>query len=157
MDSIPDLAQPLVIGVTGISRSGKSTVTKKLGEYFKTENIISMDSYLIHHGIMKDDPNWKSPIPDWEDPRCYEFDKFKSQVEELKNSKEMKNKIIIIEGFLLFMRKDIADLADFKIYIEIEKEVARERRKNTKHYHSDYYFDEYIWKIFHSSLYINHT
>jgi len=142
----------VVVGITGLSRSGKSTLTKKLAEHYKTENIFHMDNFLIHKGIMKNDPNWNSPIADWEDPKCYDMDECKKQIITLKAKENLKNNIIIVDGFLLFLRKDIADLCDFKIYIEIDKEIARERRKSTKFYHSDYYFDEYIWKCFHSSL-----
>ena len=60
-------------------------------------------------------------------------------------------KFILAEGFLLYNRKDITDLIDVKISFVIEKELCRYRRKNTKFYGSDYYFDEYIWKCYHSN------
>ena len=149
----------LVIGITGISRSGKSTLAKKLAEFYNTKNVLYMDDFLVHKGILKTDNKWKngtSPIADWEDPNCYDIDKFIYKLEELKSNRNyttnLNNNIIIVEGFLLFSRKDVFDLVDYKIYIDIDKEVARERRKSTKFYHSDYYFDEYIWKGFHNNL-----
>ena len=66
--------------------------------------------------------------------------------EEKLNSSE--KEYVIAEGFLIYYRKDISDLLDIKFNFIIEKEVARIRRKNTKHYVSDYYFDEYIWRCF---------
>jgi len=144
---------PIIIGIAGISRSGKTTLSKQLAEYYKIEKILHMDDFLIHKGIIKEDKNWPEPIKDWEDSACYDLDKFKQTIEDIKKSKNINNKIIVVEGFLLYLRKDISDLVDCKIYLEVDKEIARERRKSSKYYHSDYYFDDYIWKVFHESLY----
>ena len=55
--------------------------------------------------------------------------------------------IIVAEGFLLYISQEISELIDVKILLDVDKEVALSRRKSTKSYPSDYYFDEYIWKV----------
>jgi uridine kinase len=58
------------------------------------------------------------------------------------------NGVIIAEGFLLYSRKEFVDLIDLKLMLDVDKEVARDRRKRTKQYGSDYYYDEFISKGF---------
>jgi uridine kinase len=136
--------KPLVIGIGGISRAGKTSVTKFIAKSFNIQKVIQIDKYLIGP-IKKFDENLQDYIEDWEDPICYDLDKF---YQDLKFEIENYEGVIIAEGFLLFSKKEYVDLIDIKIWLDVNKEVARDRRKRTKHYGSDYYFDDYIWKGF---------
>jgi uridine kinase len=144
----------LVFGLGGISRAGKSTLRKALTEKIKPDAIFHIDDYLLGP-IKKFDSTINDYIEDWEDPCAYDLERFfqelKSKKEELEKDLSQNSFYILAEGFLLYFRKDIADLIDLKMNFEIEKEVCRKRRKNTKHYVSDYYFDEYIWKCYHEN------
>ena len=133
----------IVIGFGGVSRAGKSSLVRKIKELLSINESLHIDNYL-KSPIQKYDENLKDNINDYEDPIAYDLDKFhKDLINIISNTK---NKFILVEGFLLFSRKDISDLIDIKIILDVDKEIARERRKNTKDYPSDYYFDEYIWK-----------
>lgn len=134
------------IGIGGISRAGKSTLVKKLCDHYNLQSI-HFDRFLTSP-IEKYDQNIQANILDWEDPSCYNIDKFNEQLVQLKNELVRDRRIYIVEGFLIYSRKDITDLFNCRVLMDIDKEVARERRKNTKDYPSDYYFDEYIWKGF---------
>jgi len=145
----------IVIGIGGISRSGKSTLRKYLVERINPIGVFHVDDYLISP-IKKWDEKIQEYIEDWEDPVAHDLDKMHLEMKALKESamsnsdkNDIEVKFIIAEGFLLYNRKDISDLIDVKFSYVIEKELCRERRKNTKFYGSDYYFDEYIWKYFH--------
>lgn len=135
---------PLVIGIGGISRAGKTSVTKFISKSFNIHKVVQIDMYLIGP-IKKFDESLNDYIEDWEDPLSYDLDKFYN---DLKFEKENYDGIIIAEGFLLYSKKEFVDLIDIKIWLDVDKETARERRINTKHYGSDFYFNEYIWKGF---------
>ncbi len=148
----------IVIGIGGISRSGKSTLRKTLKNKLNPTAIFHIDEYIISP-IKKWDNKIQSEIMDWEDPKCLDLDKF---YRDFKNSKEKilnnsksdytgETEYIIAEGFLLYFRKDITDLIDIKFSFNIDKELCRERRRNTKDFPSDHYFDEYIWKGYHQN------
>lgn len=151
--SINNDGKVLVIGIGGISRAGKSTLRNFLINQLNPVGIFHIDDYLISP-IKVFDTNINDYIENWEDPIAHNLDKF---YEDLKFSKQTaaengtSNQIqyIITEGFLLYNRKDISDLIDLKLCFVIEKELCRNRRKSTKFYGSDYYFDEYIWKLYH--------
>ena len=140
----------VIIGIGGISRAGKSTLISKLAHYYKIEKMVRFDEFLIAP-LLKNDYNAQSIIEDWEDPKCYDFDKFKDNLLSIKNEELGVKRIVLVEGFLIYYRKDISNIFDYKILLDVDKELARERRKRTKHYGSDYYYDEYIWKGFQSN------
>ena len=145
----------IVIGIGGISRSGKSTLIKKLVDHYKLKSFVCFDDYLIGP-VTKMDKIVNSYIEDWEDPKGWDIEKYKETLLKLKEKDNDTNdlNIILVEGFLIYYRKDISSLIDIKIMLDIDKEVARERRKKSKHYGSDYYFDEYIWNGFILTKYI---
>lgn len=145
----------IVIGIGGISRAGKSTLRNFLVERINPIGMFHVDDYLISP-IKKWDEKIQDYIEDWEDPIGHDLDRMQKEMKALKESainnlesESQEVKFIIAEGFLIYNRKDIADLIDVKISFVIDKELCRERRKNTKFYGSDYYFDEYIWKYYH--------
>jgi uridine kinase len=137
----------IVIGIGGISRSGKTSMTNKLKEVLNPIDIFGIDDYGIGP-IRKFDENINDYIDDWESPEVVNLDKYYLDLKNLKENTLVKDneiKYILVEGYLLYNREDITNLIDLKFNYFIDKEIARERRKNTKFYNSDYYFDEYIW------------
>lgn len=125
--------KPLVIGVGGRSCSGKSTVAKELETKYKGE--------FLH---IDQDKFFKIEADNWESPEALRFDKL---IETIKNLKENKNtaipthkstekfdrevkphSIIIIEGFLLFANKELNELIDKKIWVEVSDENLFNRR-----------------------------
>ena len=118
-----------------------------LKEVLNPIETFGIDDYGIGP-IRKFDEKINDYVDDWECPEVVDLEKY---YEDLKNLKENtivndnEIKYIVVEGYLLYNRKDISDLIDLKFNYFIDKEIARERRKNTKFYTSDHYFDEYIW------------
>jgi uridine kinase len=145
----------IVIGIGGITRAGKSTLRKFLVERINPIGMFHVDDFLINP-IKKWDEKIQEYIEDWEDPVGHDLESMHKEMKALKelaiNSLDTESqdvKFMVAEGFLLYNRKEIADLIDVKISFVIDKELCRERRKNTKFYGSDYYFDEYIWRCYH--------
>ena len=117
--------KPVIIGIGGRSCSGKSTVVKKIEEKYNREFLcINQDSFFKINA-----PN------NWENPDSLRFDKLINSIKDLKNGKktyipnhrctevfdrEVKpHKIIIVEGFLLFINKKLNKLFDKKIWVDV--------------------------------------
>ena len=143
----------IIIGIAGISRSGKSTLRRSLIEKLKIneESVFKIDSYLISKPELTLDKDNNKMIENWELPESYNLEKlYEDLVNRINQVKEAnKNEIILVEGFLLFTIKKIVDLLDLTFYIKVDKVIALERRRLTKCDDDlDYYFENYIWKYF---------
>ena len=112
-----------VIGISGPSCSGKSTIATKLKELFPNLTIIHSDDYFKHY---KEFPKFNEKWRHTEIPENIKDDElYKKLKKEL-----TKNKIIIIEGYLLYHFKNIVDLINTKIFIEVSNKNLFCRRIN---------------------------
>lgn len=116
--------KPIIIGVSGRSCSGKSTVIKELEEKYKGK--------FLH---INQDKFFKVKADNWERPGALRFDKLIEAIKLLKDGKdafipthrwtenfdrEVKpHKIIIVEGYLLFVDKELNKLFDKKIWVDV--------------------------------------
>lgn len=116
--------KPLVIGVCGRSCSGKSTVIKELEEKYKCE--------FLH---INQDKFFKIKADNWESPESLRIDRLIYSIKKLKNGqsthipshrftevfdREVKpHKVIIVEGYLLFVEHELSRLFDKKIWIDV--------------------------------------
>jgi uridine kinase len=116
--------KPFIIGVCGRSCSGKSTVIKELEEKYNED--------FLH---ICQDKFFKVKADNWERPEALRFDRLIEAVKLLKNGekafipahrwtevfdREVKpHKVIIVEGYLLFVNKELNKLFDKKIWVDV--------------------------------------
>jgi len=124
--------KPLLIGICGRSCSGKSTVSKRLGEIY--EDIL----------YLKQDKFFRKGLDNYDRPESLMMDKFIDSLKKLrkgnivyipsKMSTEIFDKlvfsknIIIVDGFLLYVNKEVVNLLDKKIFVEVSDENLLNRR-----------------------------
>jgi uridine kinase len=134
----------LIIGIGGISSSGKSTLADRLAQTLKADRILRIDEYGTGP-IMVYDKTADMVIENHEDISTYNLSLFYSDLAEAKKT----YRLTIAEGFLLYDRQDITDLIDIKITLNVDKAVCKERIKGRPHRNAeDYYFDNYVWKLY---------
>jgi len=143
--------KPLVIGVGGRSCSGKSTVVKELEAKYKGEVLrINQDRFF------------KVNADNWEKPEALRFDRLIYSIKKLKNGenthipsegwtenfdREVKpHKVIIVEGFLLFVNKELNKLLNKKIWVDVSDQNILWRRilRDGKTEGADYIMDVVI-------------
>ncbi len=115
-----NISKPFIIGIAGISGSGKTTISKKLAKRFNAK-IIHLDDYWKYHKATKLPPRkeWKK----WEHPNSTDFNKALKELVKLKN-----NKYIIVEGIHTFSNSNLRKLLDFKIYYSVPNYLVIKRR-----------------------------
>ena len=136
-----------IIGITGGTASGKTSLVEKAVSNFNTKEIcvISQDAYYKK----TNDLNPTERInQNFDHPDAIDFDLLSKQLTDLKNNKSVyqpvysfnthnrtsgktlvtpKN-IIIVEGILIFNDKRLLDLFDFKIFIDADADERLIRR-----------------------------
>jgi uridine kinase len=136
----------LIIGIAGGTGSGKTTLARKIQEAFPGQSIlISQDSYYKDLGALPIEEREKT---NFDHPDSLDFALMVQHLQELKNGKIIQkpvysfhqhnredfteavvpNKIIIVEGILLFAVPEICYLCDLKVFIDTDDDVRLLRR-----------------------------
>lgn len=139
--------KPLIIGISGGTGSGKTTVAKKIAQKIGSDKVIILehDSYYKDISQFKgkkiEEINFDHPdaldtklliehvkkLKDYQsvDIPIYDFTTYK----RLKETKHIKPKdVIIIEGILVFVEKELRDLMDIKIFVDTDADERVLRR-----------------------------
>jgi nicotinate (nicotinamide) nucleotide adenylyltransferase len=142
------LKGPVLIGIAGATRSGKTTLASELAK-----SLGIGEQYIIHQ-----DKSWKAPNQrpwndqfkkrDMECPDAVDWNRLKGWIRErMDQAKRQAVKYVIVEGFLLFSVPEVRDLFQKKIFVAVPKQVAYERRVASK-FVREAEFDGLIWPSF---------
>ena len=136
----------LVIGIAGGSGSGKTTLLKNIIQTFGPAiTVISHENYYKRHDEMTYEERCKL---NYVDPAALETDLMVRQLEQLKNGQEIlcpvydftvhnrsdetmlikPERVIIVEGILIFENKELRDLMDIKIFVDTDADIRICRR-----------------------------
>ncbi|MGD9677233.1 MAG: uridine kinase [Vulcanibacillus sp.] len=139
--------KPIVIGVTGGTGSGKTTVTKRILKDIPDQQIlvIEQDSYYKDQSSIPFEERVKT---NYDHPFAFDNDLFIEQLNDLLNYKTIDKPVydykvhtrklnsvkvypadvIIVEGILILEDKRLRDLMDIKIFVDTDPDVRFIRR-----------------------------
>ena len=130
-----------IIGIGGVSRSGKSTVARKLKDELASLKVfaLDMDSYVLPEN---DIPKINGH-PNWEVPESIDYERILTLLDENKSIYE----VIIVEGILAFANKELNKRYDLTVVMEISKATYLNRRKQETRWGKDPdWYLEYVWE-----------
>ena len=129
----------LIIGITGGSGSGKTTVVKKVMSSFSSHqvSIVSQDNYYKDNAHITIEERRKI---NFDHPESFEFDLLVKHMQQLRSGQVIEeptydyitstrqqktipiepNHVIVVEGILLFTDKRVRDLCDMKVFVDAE-------------------------------------
>ena len=112
-----------VIGIGGVSRSGKSDLTEKMKSYFSDKKVlvIEQDKYVLDEQTI---PKIKDRT-DWEHPESIDFERIVETIQKQRNAYDL----VIVEGLLAFHNESLNNLYDLRVCMEISNETFLQRRK----------------------------
>ncbi|TCO79083.1 uridine kinase [Marinisporobacter balticus] len=141
------MSKPILIGITGGTGSGKSTIAKAIFESLPQKNIaiIEQDSYYKDQSYL---PMEKRIHTNYDHPLAFDTELLLKHLEDLLNhkviekpiynfSKHTREKetvsvdpkdIIILEGIMILEDKKLRELMDIKIFVDTDADVRIIRR-----------------------------
>ena len=138
--------KPLIIGIAGGTGSGKTTLVDRLKEQFGDDiSVLAHDSYYAeHHDLSLEERR----ALNYDHPAAFDTDRMIQDLEDLKAGKTVQvpvydytvhdrleetrevkpNKVILVEGILIFDNKALRDLLDIKLFVDTDADVRILRR-----------------------------
>ena len=131
----------MIIGIGGVSRSGKSELASHLSQQLAHSNVISQDDYGLGESLL---PKIGDRY-DWEIPQAYNFTKLVADVLSSKNRFDF----TIVEGILIYHHLDLKDLFDLKFFLEIDGSTFLKRRLAEKRWGPEpKWFIRHVWNTY---------
>lgn len=141
------MRKPIVIGVTGGTGSGKTTVTRKIIEEFGDVSLayIPQDAYYKDQSHLTMD---ERVLTNYDHPFAFDNDLLSEHIRQLLNGQAVQmpvydftqhnraeetirvepKEVIIIEGILIFSDKELRDLMDIKVFVDTDDDIRIIRR-----------------------------
>ena len=141
------MKKPIVIGITGGTGSGKSTIAREIYESFNEKNItmIEQDCYYKDQSNLEPEERVKT---NYDHPKAFDNDLLIEHIKSLVAGETIEkpiydfsihnrvketitvepNQIIIVEGILIFENEKLRDLMDIKIFVDTDADVRIVRR-----------------------------
>ena len=140
------MCKTVVIGVSGGSASGKTTVAYRIKEAFKDSvELLSQDFYYLPYDHLPFEERVKL---NYDHPNAFDTERLISDIRTLKEGKAIErpvysyteytrlaetipvkpSKVIIVEGFMIFENPYLRDLMDIKIFVDTDADERLIRR-----------------------------
>lgn len=165
---------PYLIGITGGSASGKTFFLKELLDNFNSDDIclISQDNYYIPRNEQPVDENG---VQNFDLPVSIDSKAFAADILKIKSGKDFERMeytfnnpdvapkmlqfkaapIVVIEGLFVMHFKEVRDLLDLKLFIDVKPHIKLKRRiirdKEERGYELDdvlYRFEKHVMPTF---------
>ena len=132
-----------IIGIGGVSRSGKSFLAKQLAARFektgRSVKTFDQDDFVFPERMI---PTIRNHL-DWERPESIDFQKLKLAISNARKDYD----IVIAEGLMVFSYPDVFRMFNYTIFIKLDREefLARKRSDLRWGREPDWYID-HIWE-----------
>jgi uridine kinase len=140
------LSAVIIVGIAGGTGSGKTTLAERIQQAFPHDSVlISQDSYYKDQSHLPFEERCKT---NFDHPNSLDFALFAQNIRDLKDGKTIaqpiysfhthnresgqkkidSQRIVIVEGILLFAVPEIRELCDMKIFVDTDDDIRLLRR-----------------------------
>ena len=159
------MKKPFIIGITGGSGSGKTSIIKLLREKFSEDELclISQDNYYLDRTQQLQDANG---VTNFDLPTCLNEKQFLQDIRTLMEGKSIEfteytfnndqresrvikidsAPIIVVEGLFVFYYEEMRKLMDLKVYVDASDIVKLKRRIQRDQVERNYPIDDVLYR-----------
>ena len=144
--SAPMTTKPYIIGVTGASASGKTTICQKISSALNDERCVLVSLDWFYYGLP---PNTDAASYNFDHPDAFDFKALRCTLEEMTKRKPVKvprydfalhkristnaaelgpADVIIVEGIMTLHDEHVRKMLDMKVYVEEDADICLSRR-----------------------------
>ncbi|XP_076443456.1 nicotinamide riboside kinase 1-like isoform X1 [Babylonia areolata] len=146
----------LIIGISGTTNSGKTTLVSKLNKLFPQAQTMGQDHYFLAPDDKRLEQYYVPEVDhcNWEQFGALEMDRMIEDVEKWKEQHICYDSdpvpVLIIEGFLIFNHSVLTNYFHKKYFLTIDKETCMERRRHRSYNPPDKpgYFEKVVWPMY---------
>ncbi|WLR49406.1 AAA family ATPase [Halobacillus litoralis] len=137
-----DEGKRFVLGIDGLSRSGKTTLTEKIEKELQKSSF-PVVTYHIDDYVVEREKRYNTGYEQWYEYYFLQWD-VKALKEDLFKALVKENRLVIVEGVFL-QREEWRSFFDFVVYVQCPREerFLREREETRKNIDK---FKERYWK-----------
>jgi uridine kinase len=144
--------KPLIIGITGGTGSGKTTVARKIADALPDSSVpdasvafLDMDGYYRNFAHLPMDERRRI---NWDHPEAFDFDLFVAHLEQLARGHAVEKPVydftthlrsatteritpadvLVVDGILLFVDERVRALFDVKVFVDADPDIRLVRR-----------------------------
>ncbi len=133
----------MIIGIGGVSNSGKSALADRLKSAFQTKSVavVCQDDFTIPAQKIRK----TGDHIDWENPQSMDFKNFRRVIIDVAKDHE----IAIAEGLMVFYDPEVNRLFDKRIFVDLPYEVfARRKSADLRWGKEPGWYIDHIWNSF---------
>lgn len=132
----------LVVGIGGVSRAGKSTLSNSIKSWLedRTTIILDMDDFVFAEEtipVINDGINW-------EIPESVDFERIRKKIEEVREQYDY----VIVEGILIFYDLELNGLYNNKIFVDISHGTFLQRKSRDSRWDEPEWYIKHIWDCY---------
>jgi len=120
----------VVVGISGVSCGGKTTVSRALKLWLKDHGeLIMQDDYYLPANQLEINPI--TNFPEFDEPEAVKMWEIRDEIKKWVNEPTMPSdptSVLIVEGTMIFTDPEICALCDLRYLVHVNFEVAKYRR-----------------------------
>lgn len=142
-----------VVGVGGCTRAGKSSISASLVQSLKNSSnpvrALCVDEFFGAWCLRPVTLASGTTTLDLENPASLDWKAFAKKADELvaelaAEARTGEFAVLVIEGYVLYHHSSVRDFCDVALFVNISKELCKQRRMSTKRV-AEEYFEKLLW------------
>ncbi|XP_021346155.1 nicotinamide riboside kinase 2-like [Mizuhopecten yessoensis] len=149
-----DHIEKLVIGISGATNSGKSTLVEQLVSALPNCSAIHQDDYYLEPGDER--LTWIPELnhENWDEMKALEMERLVRDIQQWVRDTHSPGgdsiSVLLVDGFLLYNYRPLNELFSKRYFLNVSQTVCRSRRSERNYEPPDVpgYFDQIVWPAY---------